>query len=362
MHRRSVVELGLSALTFVLASVSAGQGTAWACMAAPPEHHWVRIAEESAVITYDSATKTEHFIRRASFESDVADFGFLVPVPTKPTLTEADPAIFERIEGLTRPKLVYTHHVSGIDPMPLVLSMFLLRSSKSEAIPLASQVHVLDEVTVAGYDAVVLEASSATALADWLTQHGYAKGPEVLEWVAPYVEKKWLLTAFRIAPKDAGSSAAKHIGSGTVDIAFQTDAPFYPYREPASMRTGAKTSRSLAVYFFGAERVKGVLGEKASWAGSETFAKRLDVDVAGVPGGTSGKVLSAFVDRSSPRPGTDEVFFRRADSQDERIPPPIEIAIADKIPVPIDVVLLLGIPLFFLGRAIRKRREGDGSK
>ena len=351
--------MGVSTLTLVLSTL-AGHG-AWACMAAPPEHHWVRIAEESAVITYDAASKTEHFVRRASFESDVADFGFLVPVPTKPTLTEADPAIFDRIEELTRPKLVYTHHVSGIDPMPLVLSLFLLRR-QSGASSLASQVHVLDEVTVAGYDAVVLEASSAAALADWLTQHGYAKGPEVLDWVAPYVEKKWLLTAFRIAPKNAGSSAAKRIGSGTVDIAFQTDTPFYPYREPTSMRSGStKTSRSLAVYFFGAERVKGVLGEKASWAGSETFAKRLDADVPGVPGGTAGKVLSAFVDRSSPRPGTDEVFFRRADTQDERIPPPIEIAIGDKIPVPIDVVLLLGIPLFFLGRAIRKRRE-DRSK
>ena len=346
-------------------TITATHVPADACMAAPPEHHWVRIADESAIVTYDPATQTEHFVRRASFESDVTDFGFLVPVPTKPTFAEADPGIFDRVTELTRPKLVYTHHLSGIDPMPLVLSMFFLRSMKSEATA-PVEVRVLDEVTVAGYDAVVLSATSATALGEWLTKHGYATGTEVSEWVAPYVEKKWLLAAFRISAKPAAGTPNRpetRIGSGTVDIAFQTDAPFYPYREPASMRgPNAKGARSLAVFYFGPERVTGVLGEKATWTGAPLYAKRIEADVPGVPGGTAGKVLSAFVDRSSPRPGTDEVFFRRAEKQDDLVPPPIEIAIGDKVPVPIDVVLLFGVGLFFLGRAIRKRRERGSSK
>lgn len=334
-------------------------------MAAPPAHHWVRIADEAAVITYDPATRTEHFIRRASFESDVTDFGFIVPVPTRPALTEADPMVFARAEELTRPKLVYTHHLSGIDPMPLLLSTFARSAGVKSAVSVAPSVTVLDELQVAGYDAVVLEATSVGALAEWLTKHGYAQGPDVSEWVAPYVEKKWLFAAFRIHPNPAAGAAAapgerpeKHIGSGTVDIAFQTDAPFYPYREPASMRVGdTKVSRSLAVYYFGPERVKGVLGEKATWSGGPIYAKRIDADVPGIPGATAGKVLSAFVDRSSPRPGTDEVFFKPADKQDDLVPPPIEIAIGDKVPVPIDVVLGLGAVLFFVGRAIRRRRE-----
>lgn len=336
-----------------------------ACLPAPPEHHWVRIAEEQAVITYDPATRVEHFIRRASFRSDVADFGFIVPLPSRPTLTEADATLFERLDELTRPKLVYKERLSGIDPTPLVLGAFLLRSAKLDGAP--SSVRVLDELTVAGYDAAVLAADSSEALAEWLRARGYANGPEVEAWVAPYVAKRWVFAAFRIAPPSLGAgggpeTAEKRIGSGTVDIAFTTDTPFYPYREPESMRApGATAPRSLAVFFVGPDRVGGTLGEKGTWAGAATYARRLDADVAGVPGAARGRFLSKFVDRSSPRPGTDEVTFRKLDVQAELVPEPIEITLARKVPVPIDVVLLVGGAAVLVGRAVRRRRQGgDG--
>jgi hypothetical protein len=328
-----------------------------ACMPAPPPNHFVRVADETALITYDEGTKIEHFVRRASFETDTTDFGFVVPVPSKPTLTEADPAVFQRLEELTRPPIVYSHKLSGIDPTPLLLMTFAMRSAVVSA---PAPVTVLDQLTVAGYDAVVLEATSPSALSEWLSSHGYASSPETVEWVAPYVEKKWLFVALRIAPKDAAPSATpRRVGSGLVDIAFRTDAPFYPYREPASARAAKTgTPRTLAVYYIGGERVKGTLGPSASWAGATTFSKRLGADVQGAPTPTNGRVLTAFVDRASPRPGTDEVYFHRADTNAELVPAPMEIVMGDKVPVPIDVVLVLGGGLALVARVVRKRREG----
>lgn len=348
-----------AAIAFVAAASAIAPSVAYACMPAPPEGRWVEIAEEVALVTYDPATKTEHFLRRASFSSDAADFGFLVPLPSRPTLAEADPLVLARVEEATRPKIVYTHHLSGIDPTPLLLGAFFMRSASAPAPLAVAPVTVLDEVSVAGYDAAILAADSADALATWLSGHGYAKGPELAGWLEPYIAKKWVLAAFRISATVPTGGGVHRIGSGLVDIAFTTDAPFYPYREPASMRgPAAKGPRSLAVFFVGPERVRGTLGDSATWAGAPTFAKRLDDDVAGVPGGTKGRVLSAFVDRSSPRPGTDEVYFSRAATQDEIVPPPMEISIGDKVPVPIDVVIVLGGVLFLVGRAIRRRREG----
>jgi len=353
---------GLLAALGFLATGSAHHD-AGACMVAPPEGHWVKIADEVALITYDPTTKTEHFLRRASFTSDTTDFGFLVPVPSRPTLTEADAGVLTRVEEAARPKIVYTHHLSGIDPTPLVLSVFFLRKAASVETA-AAPVTVVDELTVAGYDAVVLDATSPDALAEWLTKRGYAKGAELSVWLAPYVAKKWLVTAFRIAATSpsATTSGPRRIGSGLVDIAFQTDAPFYPYREPESMRAGgpAEAPRSLAVFYVGPERVTGTVGPNATWAGVPTYARRLGDDIPGVPGGTKGRVLSAFVDRSSPRPGTDDVLFTREPTQTDIVPPPMEISIGDKVPVPIDVVLVFGGVLFFVGRTIRKRREGRG--
>jgi hypothetical protein len=54
----------------------------------------VRIAEEEAVIVWDPATKTEHFIRRAAFHSTARQFGFLVP--TTPRLTEVSDVMSSR--------------------------------------------------------------------------------------------------------------------------------------------------------------------------------------------------------------------------------------------------------------------------
>src|SRR5207237_170781 len=65
------------------------------------------IAEEEALIIWDPATKTEHFIRRAAFRSTARQFGFLVPTPTKPELSEVDDSIFDTLADVIRPPVKY---------------------------------------------------------------------------------------------------------------------------------------------------------------------------------------------------------------------------------------------------------------
>lgn len=54
-----------------------------ACAPAPRPGQFVRIAEESAIVIWDETTRTQHFIRRATFDTDAPDFGFLVPTPNR---------------------------------------------------------------------------------------------------------------------------------------------------------------------------------------------------------------------------------------------------------------------------------------
>ena len=51
------------------------------CAAAPHPDERVDVAYEEALIVWDDAAKTEHFVRRATFEGTAYDFGFLVPTP-----------------------------------------------------------------------------------------------------------------------------------------------------------------------------------------------------------------------------------------------------------------------------------------
>ncbi len=55
------------------------------CPAGPAGKHVVN-ADQTVVMIWDAARKTQHFIRQASFKSDADDIGFLVPTPTLPSV------------------------------------------------------------------------------------------------------------------------------------------------------------------------------------------------------------------------------------------------------------------------------------
>jgi hypothetical protein len=290
-----------------------------ACAPVPPPGEVVSTTSESAIIVWDAASKTEHFIRRASFRTKAKDFGFLVPTPTVPELAEADEGAFWILARATAPRIVYKDVESEFPPPTAVAAV------KAEA-PKSAPVTVVSTAKVAGYDAVVLEASQAAALNDWLKEHGYASSPELVDWLQPYIEKKWRLTAFKISSDGASNAESK-----SVRMTFKTDAPFYPYREPASQRADSGR-RELRVFFLSDERSSGTLGNSGAWSGKTMWSDRIaDGDHARLfkelklaPQDKGAGWLTEFIDESSPRPGTDEIFFR-ADADQSIVHRPDEI-------------------------------------
>src|SRR5262249_7614079 len=112
-----------------------------------------------------------------------------------------------------------------------------------------AEVKVLQEKQVAGFDAKVLEATSAKALNDWLKEKGYAFSPEIEAWAKPYVDQKWKITALKVAKgKDNKSNS---VAAGALRISFKTDRPLFPYREPdyKSAADALKPARLLRIFF-----------------------------------------------------------------------------------------------------------------
>src|SRR5262245_23006061 len=101
-----------------LLSASLNPRLGQACAPVPIRGQFVRIAEESAVIIWDEKTRTEHFIRRATFDTDAFDFGFLVPTPTEPALAEVVNSTFDDLEYLIRPNVIEKAGVTGVDFTP----------------------------------------------------------------------------------------------------------------------------------------------------------------------------------------------------------------------------------------------------
>jgi hypothetical protein len=244
----------------------------------PGEGRFVRIETEEALIIWDEAAQRQHLILRASFESDAADFGFLVPTPGKPELAAVDDRTFQTLAATTG-------------------------------------VAVLEQKPVAGYDATVLEVADAGALDAWLRSNGYPSSPELVDWARPYVERKWKMTAFKFA------GGSPQVATGVVRISFQTPRPFFPYREPAGAGT---RERMLRIYFLADARFRGIVGDYEPWAGAAVWSGSIDraqleqlLKLVRLPplAGGGGRRLTEFEDRSSARRGGGELFFEPAADQ-----------------------------------------------
>jgi Uncharacterized protein conserved in bacteria (DUF2330) len=309
-----------------------------ACAPAPHAGERITVVEESAVIIWEPATKTQHFIRRATFEGQASDFGFLVPTPAAPALARVDDDVFRHLQEKTTPPTIRETQ-KRIDWTPLVALPFLIYNKSEGAATTAARapVEVLSTQKVGGYEAAILDATDAAALNEWLAQNGYATTPDLTEWLDAYVKQRWIISAFKIDKSQAESAQ-----TSAVRMSFATERPFFPYREPASQRDAAapNTSRLLRIFFVGPERVNGRIGGgEPRWPGQMHWSDAVrDIELAGVKlSGT--ERLTAFEDFSSPRPGTDDLFFERDADQGKIVPPPNVITSTDTTWVPADAVI-----------------------
>lgn len=299
------------------------------------------IQEEQALIVWDEAAKREHFVRTLSFARTDGSVGpppavgFVVPTPSVPEIAEVnDPALFVRLAHASAPRFEQiTERRWSFLPAFLAFS----RASKAgvEVAAAPSQVEVVGRTHVAGLDAVSLRADDPSALGAWLREHGFESRPSIAAWLAPYVEKHWIVNAFRYAPGDAANANALH--THTIRLSFDSPQPLWPYREPDDAVHGS--SRFLRVYLVANERRTAVV-ESGATRGEVEFAGPIEANVLGdaVPAFKRAAFLTTLEDRALRRDGGDLLFpvaptqepFRRVD----------RILTYDTVSVPIDLVAL----------------------
>ncbi len=314
---------------------------------------------ERAVIIWDEKTQTEHFIRSAEFSGEGKDLGFLVPTPSAPQLSETSNE-FSFLMDITKAEHIKKRVFDGFDFMPLSFLLLPLgndsvattSTSMDRATPHPSAaamepiVRVLDKKTVAGYDAVVLEADTTAVLEAWLKKNNYASSPELIEWLGKYIQAHWKITAFKVT----NNLDARTATLGAVRMSFKTDKPFYPYREPKTETPAERRARALWVWLVGKQRMSATIGDGSAtkwqaemdWSNMLTAEQRQQIatnyklPVEQIP-----VRLTEFIDQASPRPATDELYFAATADQSVVIPPPIIDEDKWQFPLPLDLVLLL---------------------
>lgn len=327
-----------------------------ACLSIGSDGQNVNIADESAIIVWDAENQTQHFIRRATFDTKAKDIGFLVPTPNTPQLGDADNNAFYQIDTWMAPKKVYQKRDryyftslifgGGRYDEESATTATLANATTTTATEMsddASRVTIIAQQQVGGYEATILAANNIPGLNRWLKNHKYISTPALMKWLQPYVARGWKITAFKISKPDKNDSA---VSSRAVRMSFKTARPFFPYREPDQKRQAG--SRSLRVYFFAPQRMTGAINGKL-WVGRTVwsdkvpsadlpaFAKQLGLSSTRFDGAR----MTVLEDNSTVRFAPDDVYFQAAFDRGRIVPPP-KIEYEDNfIWLPADVLLLV---------------------
>ncbi len=316
----------------------------------------IRITDESALIVWNAKSHTEHFVRRADFQTRAKNFGFLVPTPSKPQLGAASDELFDDLEQELLPK-TKTVVQRGVNWMPFMVALSNIQgcggASSDDAA--TSSVEVVEKRRVGDYNASVLKASDTRSLLKWLGSHHYAVSSDTRAWLAPYIKAGFFITAFQIASDvKAGQAQAK-----AVRLTFQSEAPFYPYREPErTQRLGG--SRTLRVFYLGDNRVEGRIengGKTGQWPAKMEYSGRINGAALrshglSVPNGALR--LTSFEDESAPRPGWGDLRFYAARDQSEKVPAAKVVFKDERWWVPLDVLVLGVVLLTGMGRLTKR--------
>ena len=289
-----------------------------ACAPVLRKDGFAQVADESAIIIWNAKTKTEHFIRRATFLTAEKDLGFLVPTPSTPAIESASEDSFKHLEKVTEPKTrTITREYSrygkgryhGMKSMPTGGGMAELPT-----------VRVVGEGRVGHLDYAILEADKTDALQQWLEKHGYAARPDLTAWLEQYVKAKWKITAFKFA-KDVKAGGPGGVATSALRMTFTADRPFFPYSEPGAQSmppSGIREARLLRVYFLGESRFRGELAGGGIWSAGVPWSNTLAADEKdellrhlGLPAGAAPENawLTEFEDRANMRPPSSDLFF-----------------------------------------------------
>ncbi len=134
------------------------------------------------------------------YQGDAKDFAMVVPVPTvlrKEEVRVANPAIMERLDAFSAPRLVEYFDANPCDPP--VMYDNLARPMPSAAAPVmesrkarneALGVTVEAKFNVGEYDILILSAKESGGLEQWLTESGYKIPQGAKELLKPYIRQK----------------------------------------------------------------------------------------------------------------------------------------------------------------------------
>jgi hypothetical protein len=168
----------------------------------------------------------EILLLQTTYRGPAADFAWIIPVPGRPGPTDVFMVGEKVIPYILEETAPHVSSYLGVE-RPLSLGVFAGRAGEKGGGGGSGVVSVHARMEVGDYDAVVLSATEAGGLVEWLADNGY-RLPDGGEWIIHrYVDKQWYFVALKVLPKVV---AERPVMSDVrpVGIRFPTDRLVYP--------------------------------------------------------------------------------------------------------------------------------------
>lgn len=184
----------------------------------PPPDYYVYETGQEAAIFFDQGR--EILILTATFKGEVKDFGWVIPVPSKPEVSKGSDEVLENLREIVAERYRYV----GIAESPMLGGYEQYRET----------VTVIETKKIDYLELSVLTATDSEALAKWLKDNGY-QYPQESTWILnDYIQNQWFFIAVKISPEAENAPAvAQGLAEGHVTplkIEFSVKNPVYPLR------------------------------------------------------------------------------------------------------------------------------------
>ncbi len=210
----------------------------------PPPNIDITEPTQKAVIFYSKGC--EDLIIQVSYEGDVEDFAWVVPVPSMPEVKASYFEIFFELSNLTISSYYYYRAEGGLTP---------------------AEVTVYEQKRVGFYDTAILSSEDPEALINWLKDNGYNFPEEAKDTINHYIQKNWYFVALKVAEeKQQEMYPPPSVPGGVihpVKFSFKTDKIVYPFKI-SSINKG-ETAVLLYVFADHKQEAKDFEMEFADW-------------------------------------------------------------------------------------------------
>lgn len=180
---------------------------------------WDELYETTQVafLEHDGSRETLHILPK--YAGDAAEFAWVVPVPSEPTVTAGDGDVFHQLIWLTQPE--YRSRDGFLD----CSETYMVADAGN------GRVEILEETQVGPYATLVLSADDGAALADMLVDWGYLRPEqetEVRDVLDDYAQRGWYFVAMRVAEPGDEPYYGWYDTVEPVTLDFAATEPVYP--------------------------------------------------------------------------------------------------------------------------------------